>query len=477
MDLLKHYRDYSLLNSAAAVLYWDMETMMPKKVAENRGAQLELLSALAHRHITQKDFLTTLTAADISDPQLKKMKRLVLTQQAFDEKFVAQVTKAEVETHHTWIEARKDNSFKKVAPLLKRLVDLKRDSAKILQEKLPELYASRTQYEVHLDQFEPGFEAKMLRKLLGELKDITASAIETILKRDQVSVDHGIFNRSIDEQKNLNRKVAEALGLDFDRARMDESTHPFMTNLGGDLRITTRYSKDYTDSLSSTIHETGHAIYEQNLPENLRHTPCGSAASMGIHESQSRFFENMIGRSMPFCEFLSSLTGTDPKLLFDHINKIERGYIRVDADEVTYNQHIYLRMMIEEDLMEGKIQVDDLPERWNSDFLKLTGMKITEDRLGVLQDTHWYGGAFGYFPTYSLGNLFAAELFVMMKKDNPAWEQQVAKGDFKMIREFMNKRVHEHAAFYDSPVLMNRVLGREIGTKAFGAYLKEKYHL
>jgi carboxypeptidase Taq len=224
--------------------------------------------------------------------------------------------------------------------------------------------------------------------------------------------------------------------------------------------MTTRYREDdATDAVWSTIHEAGHALYEQNLPQSLLGLPCGSAASMGVHESQSRFYENQIAKSMPFCQWIAPDFGVSPQELYAVLNRVQKSFIRVDADEVTYNLHVYLRFELEERLMEGKLAVKDLEEAWNEAFRGTFGMTPPSTLQGVLQDTHWYGGAFGYFPTYSLGNLLAAELFGLYQAQFPDWQDQVRQGSFVHIREFMNQNVHSLASLDDSPATMQKILG------------------
>jgi carboxypeptidase Taq len=285
------------------------------------------------------------------------------------------------------------------------------------------------------------------------------------------------FRMSVDDQRKLVAEISKALGFDFERGRLDTSVHPFCGGSPDDVRMTTRYSEDdFTESLYGVIHETGHAIYEQNLPPETRYTPCGVAASFGVHESQSRFMENQIGRPRASMRFLSKKTGLDPDLLYEQLNRVERSYIRTEADELTYNLHILLRTELEEALIEREIQVKDLPERWRERFKNYFGLEIPNDSLGVLQDVHWYGGTFGYFPSYSLGNLLAAELFSDFRKAEPDWESHVEKGDFATITRFLRERVHSRAAFENSPETMRTALkGRELGAQAFLSYLKEKF--
>lgn len=486
-DLLKHYKEMALLKSTHDILQWDMETTMPKGAADLRSEQLEVVSKLRHRLVTDKKFIDallnfnekSLSPGSTEQRQFYRLKKEVLKANAISEEFVARQTRAQVSAHHKWIEARKEKNFSLVQKELEELVLLAREEADSLRENsaLQAYYKGRSRYEVQLDSYEPGMAAGEIRTLLAELVKGTKQLLPEILEKAQsYKANSTAFALSEEKQKILGEKIASAMGLDFSRARLDTSAHPFCTDTYGDVRITTRYDmKDFTESLLGVIHESGHALYRQNIPAALFHTPGGQAASSGIDESQSRFMENTIARSRAFSRYLSKETGIPADDIFRKLNHVEKTFIRTEADEVTYNLHIQLRFSLEEPLLEGKIAVKDLPELWNEKFAEIFGLKVPDISVGVLQDIHWFMGAYGYFPTYSLGNLFAAELFQDLQKENADWETQVEQGEFSPIVDFLRQHVHHNGALMESPETIRCAIGRPLSANSFLQYISNKY--
>ncbi len=483
-QVLEQYREISILESSASVLYWDMETMMPKGSSNLRGEQLGTLSKLIHEKRTAPKFVEQIMSLNTEDsPHVKKLQLLTHKSVAVSPVLVERLAKLQVEGQALWKKAREESNYSLVQSKLQALLDAQIEytqSLKTGSEFLKKYYKDFSNYDVNLDQFEPGMKASQIRGMLDELgkalKEILPQA--TAKANSRKEVDASKIKMSISKQEELNKKIAATLGYDFQQGRLDVSTHPFCGGSPGDTRITTRYDEnDFVDSLSSVIHETGHALYEQGLPAQLIHKPCGAAASFGVHESQSRLYENQVARSRPFCEYLSTLvSGISVDELYTHMTRIKEGFIRVDADEVSYNLHIILRMGIEERLLNGTLHTKDLPSIWNSEFEHLFGRKVPNDKMGCLQDTHWYGGGFGYFPTYSIGNVLAAQLFQKYTKENSSWESDMRKGDFAKLRAFLSTRVHEQAALSDSPSTIQKALdGDTLNAKTFIEYIKGKY--
>lgn len=483
--IYQHFKKIHTLESIASTLHWDVETFMPKNSAEQRGEQLSLLNSMIHNLSTDKNYIDQVMSIDelnleseIDKMHVSKLKKDLHMSLCVDQDFVERSTKSSLECHEKWKEAREKNDFKVVKNALNHLLNIKKEYAQKLKNHKPlsSFYENKSLYEVLVDSFEPGISSDYLKK---ELKALVEQTIELLpsIETSQKELSNVTISMDTDKQHKIVLMVAEALGFDFSRGRIDKSVHPFCSGNREDTRMTTRYdAKDAVGSIWSTIHETGHGIYEQNIPKNLFSLPCGTAASMGVHESQSRFYENQIGRSMPFCEWLSPQLNISPKELYTALNKVQKSFIRTESDEVTYNLHIYLRFKLEEQLISGQLDVDHLEDAWNEEFQKSFGMKPSSALVGVLQDTHWYGGMFGYFPTYSLGNLLASELFEIYKNEFSNWEDLVRSGNFKHIKEFMNQRVHSYAAKQNSPETMKKILsGRLPSAGTLTKQFKDKY--
>jgi carboxypeptidase Taq len=489
-DVLTHYRKASLLSSVQALAGWDMETYMPRGATDLRGRQLGLLSEIHHREMTRPDFVRAVLESDPSRmsggarSQMIRLQDEVRIAQAHSPDFISRREELRVKCQGIWHEAKSKRRFALVAPALTELVEIEREWADRVRSSpaLRQKYSGSSLYEVHLDQYEPGQSADAVRGGLHGLGAGLKKLLPRIIERQgKASRKKGSGSRRMamptPRQRELCEQVASALGFDFSRGRLDVSAHPFCGGSPRDVRMTVRHDeKDFTSALYSLIHETGHALYEQGLPEESLDTPCGRAISLGFHESQSRFMENQLGRSDAFIAFISRKTGIPAEQLAAHLRKVELSHIRTESDEVTYNLHILLRMRIEEDLIEGRLRVNELPERWNADFRELFGIRVPHDALGCLQDIHWYGGAFGYFPTYSIGNLIAAELFARFSGENPKWAQAIRRGSFAGIVEFLRDRVHRRAAFDNSPDSLVKVIGRSMpDPTVFLAYLEERY--
>ncbi|MEZ4815618.1 MAG: carboxypeptidase M32 [Bdellovibrionota bacterium] len=482
-ELLRHWKKIEVLRSTVGVLHWDMETYMPDGSIGLRQEQLSLAAQLEHSWVNDKNFTETILSDKVT-PQnaiekrnLALWKKGILVSSSIDTKLLDRFTRVSSECNHKWRSAKANSNFSEVKDLLKELVDLSREQLQRIKANpaLKELYADKSLYEISFDQYEPGMPLAEMQTLLSDLCEETKKKLPQYIENTKKRAELKPINTQL-----INRDFCEALmrtiGFDFNHGRLDSSAHPFSGGYPGDVRITVRKeSQDPLEDLLSTLHEVGHALYEQGLPAETIYEPSGKHCSMGVHESQSRFIENIIGRSQAFCDSIASKLETGSENLFNALNPLKIGFIRVDSDEVTYNLHIMLRFEIERDLMEGKLEVKDLPERWNSRFKELMGLTVEKDSLGCLQDTHWYSGAFGYFPSYSLGNMFSAELFAEFKKTHPDWEDRVRKGELKFVRDFMAQKVYPLAFHYDSPECMHKIIGRKVSEKALLNYFDSKF--
>lgn len=464
---------------------------MPTKGADARASAISYLSAIVHNKFIEidKDGLLTklkkkLEAKKIDGPDaitIAETWRSYEREKKLPETWVKEMAEVSSKSQTVWAEARAQNNFKLWQPWLEKITKLRRQEARYLGYKT-------TPYDALLEAYEPGMTTEELTQVFNDLKDFLVPFLRKI-KETQTKLDTrkrilGKF--PIDKQADFNKLITEKMGFDSEAGRLDKSTHPFSTNFHPtDVRMTTRYKgNDVYYSIGSTIHETGHSIYEQNLPSKHFGTPLSEAVSMGIHESQSRLWENQIGKSLPFWQyFYPKLQRIFPEPFkklrlaefYKIINRVEPSLIRTEADEVTYNLHIILRFEIERELVEGSLEVKDLPKIWNAKVKEYFGLTVPSDKLGILQDVHWSGGDFGYFPTYTLGNLYAAQFYNQMKKDIPKLNQQIAKGDFSKINNWLKQNIHRHGKTYRAGALVKKVTGEELNSRYFAEYLEKKY--
>ncbi|MCX6762923.1 MAG: carboxypeptidase M32 [Candidatus Moranbacteria bacterium] len=424
------------------------------------------------RNLTQENWMMTAIVRELWR-EYERQKKLPVA-------FVKEMAKICSEGHNVWIKAREKSDFGIFLPYLKKIVALKRKEAELVGYK-------KSPYDALLDTYEPGATSEEISMIFEELKNFLVPFLKKI-KNSKVKISQKILagNFPTEQQKKFNEEVAKKIGFDFEAGRLDTSVHPFSTGFHpNDVRITTRFRKDNMfDSFFGVIHETGHALYEQGL--NAKHfgTPLGEAISHGIHESQSRMWENMVARSKNFWKyFFPKLQKQFPKPFaetkFDDfyrvINDVRPSLIRVEADEVTYSLHIILRFEIEKELIEGSIEVEDLSKIWNAKVKEYLGIKVPSDASGVLQDTHWSGGGIGYFPSYTLGNLYAAQLFNTAKKDLINLEKEISIGQFGHLREWLREKIHIHGKMYSADGLVREVTGEPLTSQYFIDYLKKKY--
>jgi carboxypeptidase Taq len=473
------------VQAAIALLHWDQEVYMPPKGAEARGRQLATLSALAHRLFTSEDVSRLLREAAEESLDADAARTVAEARYDYDhavklpEKFVQRFAGEQSKAYEVWVKARADADFARFAPHLETLVDL-------LRQKADYLGYEGSPYNALLEEYERGMTVEQLRGIFGVLAARQSGLVERIRNAPQPSFPW--LDQEWDEaaQWGITLHVLRDMGFDFDAGRQDKSVHPFTTNFDlQDVRITTRVQRrELFSALTGSIHEGGHALYEQGFRPEDRRTWLAQAPSLGIHESQSRMWENMIGRSLPFwrhyapslrAAYPGQLDAVTPEDLHRAINLVRPSFIRVEADECTYNLHIILRFEIELALIEGQVRVAEVPELWNHKIRQYLGLDVPNDALGCLQDIHWSHGSMGYFPTYALGNLYAAQLFEKIESDVPALWVQVAAGDFTALRDWLREHVHRAGRRKTAPEIVRDATGRAPGPEAFLRYLENKY--
>ena len=477
------------LYHAIDLLSWDQQTHMPSGGAAERGHQIATLTRIAHLKFTS-DIVGRLLEdlkpyASELDPDSDDARLIKVTAHRYEKQtkvpveLVAEFAKVTSDAHLVWEQAREKSEFVKFQPYLETIFELRRRYAALF---VPYDHI----YDPLLDDFEPGLKTAEVQAIFSSLRPQQVELIRAITERPQV--DDSFLRQPYDEKKqwDFGVEVITRFGYDWMRGRQDKSTHPFTIDFGtGDVRITTRFLPDYFPSaFFSTTHECGHALYAQGINPNLNRTPLGKGASLGIHESQSRLFENFVGRSRDFwIHFYPSLQKYFPAQLgnvpletfYRGINKVKPSLIRVEADEATYNLHVMLRLEIEIALIEGSLEVKDLPEAWEDGMRKYLGMIPPNDSQGVLQDVHWSSGYIGYFPTYTLGNLIAAQLWECVNQDIPDLPDQIQRGVFADLTGWMREKIHRHGRKFEPQELVQRVTGSKIDPGPYIRYLKTKY--
>lgn len=486
-ELKSELKKLDNLNKAVAVLSWDMQTMMPKKGIMGRSAVVEQLSGDAFK-IQTSEYMGKLidegmkefdTLSDIDKGILKLAKKSYDETVKIPEDRFREFVAATALSFDGWQEAKSKSDFEIFKPHLKKMIDFKREFAEYIGYK-------GSKYNALLGEFEEGLTVDILDKTFGELRDGVLELLEKIKKSDKIidtSFLKGNFGK--EPQKKFAEFVLEKMGYDFERGRLDESMHPFTTGFGnGDVRVTTNYNHlELTYCLFGCIHEGGHGIYEQDIPDELQQTGLDSGLAMSIHESQSRFYENLIGRSKAFWEYFleyakyefKSLKDVSVEDFYNAINFVEPSLIRTEADELTYNLHIIIRYEIEKGLITGEIDIDDVKEAWNNKYKEYLGIEPDCDATGILQDMHWSDGAFGYFPSYALGNLYGAQMLAKMKEEYPEMEEDIRKGNLKGVHNWLEENVHVHGAIYNPGELIKLCTGEELSVEPFLDYLNNKY--
>ena len=486
-ELLERLKDIDLVNQIGGLLGWDQEVLMPPKAAKLRAEQLSWISRTGHEKLTDSRIGELLEILE-KDNNLNEIQRgnVRLARDSYNKAtklptdFVAEMAMHKSKSQISWTEARAKNDFSIFRNDLAKMVEMSRKKADYLGFQ-------EVRYDALLDLYESGLTVSKVDPLFAGLRENVAPLVKKVIengKKPEMSWVHE-NNWSKEGQEKLSQSISESIGFDFEAGRRDASTHPFC---GGpnpdDVRWTTRYDEsDPFGSLYGSLHETGHGLYEQGRPRNLDFQPAGSANGLGVHESQSRLWENQVGRSKEFCEwalptwkkyFPEQMKNVSADELWRSVNFVEPSLIRVEADEATYNLHIMIRYEIEKRLIAGEIEVDDLPDVWDDMYEEYLGIRAPNRTLGVLQDIHWSFGAFGYFPTYTLGNLYSAQLLTAARKDLTNHDEDIRTGNFTPLLEWMRRNIHSRGSIITPAELVEEATGRPPSPNDFVEYLKQK---
>jgi len=493
-ELLLRFAEIRDLAAVQALAAWDQEVMMPPGGADARAHALAALAGTVHEKSTDPQLARLVERlwrgrarlSPLPRRQVELARRTVRKARRIPSDLARELALAESRGLETWREARRAKDWRRFAPALATMVRLKRRVAQLAVAADGAPRGSRApHYDALLDDYEPGLTSATLDALLGELQDFTVPLLHRVVAtRVRVDLSPFVGRFDVAAQRAFAREVVEAMGLDLTRGRLDLSTHPFCSGLSpGDVRMTGRFAPgDLRGGLFGVIHEAGHGLYEQGLDPARAREPAGGAVSTAVHESQSRLWENLVARSRPFwVHFLPRLKRHHPQLrgvgvgdVWRAANAVQPSFIRVEADELTYNLHIVLRTEIERDLIEGRQSVSDLPVRWNDGMARLLGLRPRNDAEGVLQDIHWAMGLFGYFPTYSLGNLAAAQFMEAARRDVRGLDHRIAQGNLRPLREWLRENVHRHDQLVPADRLVRRVTGRPLGVEAFARAQRAK---
>lgn len=488
--LLTHLRELYFLEKTAGLLIWDQQTYLPPGASEERAEQLAVLSVLIHKKFVSKTTQKLLQKAKeevgSNDPDSTPERLLELVSHELQESqklpsaFIGELSQITSLAHDQWARARAQNDFSIFAPSLEKIVALCRRQAEYLG------YTEHP-YDALVNQYERGMTTAQLTKFFASLEKPLHSLLLRV-QNSQKSINSDVLHKNfpLKKQEQFALWIIDKLGFDLGRGRQDISAHPFQITLGSsDIRLTTRYDENFLNpALFGLIHEAGHGMYEQNVSTDLIGTVLAGGTSLGIHESQSRLWENVIARSEKFWHwaypqlketFPQELADTSEREFYEAINAVAPSFIRVEADEVTYNLHILLRFELEKRLIEGSLSVADLPEAWNHRFTELFGVTPPTLAEGVLQDVHWSGGSFGYFATYSLGTVLSAQFFAQACEEVPQISESIAQGNFAPLKHWLTENIHQHGRKFTGKELIKRVTGNDLQTKPYIEYLEKKF--
>lgn len=489
-ELLRRASEAAVLNTCSALLQWEEQTYMPRGGVDHRGNQLALVAGLIHERRSDPRWGELLDAVEASDlvrdreseaaVNARELRRVHNLATKLPRELVRETARTISHAVPAWTDARRASDFSIFLPWLEKIIELKRQEANCLG-------FSSVPYDALLDEYEPGATTNDIRALFESLRTPLVELVTRFANSKKVP-NEGLLRRDypIERQKIFVEWTAAALGFDFHRGRLDTTAHPFCTTLGpSDCRITTRYNtNDFSDAFFSVLHEVGHGLYEQGLGVAHFGTPMGEACSLGVHESQSRLWENAIGRGRPFWNYFFPMAhGIFPSALRDvslddflfAVNTVRPSLNRVESDEVTYNLHILIRFELEQELIHGNLPAKELPTAWNQKYTEYLGVTPTNDREGCLQDIHWSEGLFGYFPTYTLGNLFAAQLVETLRESIPDLDTSCSRGEFRPILEWLREKVHRHGQRYRSRELVERVTGKSPSQAPLLRHLGRKF--
>jgi carboxypeptidase Taq len=495
-ELMEKAKDLFILQSAGSIVYWDMETKMPPRGINLRSQQLALLQKIGHRMLTDPEIgkLIEKISSHAGYRDLKQLQRrnVHLAKKEHDEatklpeELVVETARQSALTVDVWKKAKAARDWKMFRPDLEKLFDLRVRAAEILMD----VKGTSTPYDALIDLYESGMTAEAITRAFDSMREGLVDIIGKVGDAPR-QPDTAFLRRKvpIEAQIGVAEAVAEVIGYDVKSkeagGRIDETEHPFTTGYYDDVRITTHYYEDnFASSVFSVLHEGGHALYDQNLPPRWIYQPIGTSCSNGIHESQSRFVENMVGRSPEFWgHFLpklkemtgDALSGIGQEQFVQAINRVVPSKIRVEADEVTYGLHIIIRFEIEQQLFAGELAIDELPQYWNEKYREYLGVEVEHDSEGVMQDTHWAGGSYGYFPSYALGNIYGGMMLDKMAEEIPSWKRDVESGNVASVMGWLVENVHRQGNLYDPADLIKNITGRELTVEPFLRYLDDKY--
>lgn len=476
------------INRISSILNWDQQTYMPQGGAEDRGNQLSLLARLSHEKFTSKevgDLLEGLKEYEHQiDPDsddaclIRQVRHDYLKATRVPTEWVAEFSQVTSNGQDVWTYARPKSDFAAFRPHLEKIVEMRKQYSDFFK---PYDHI----YDPQLDDYEPGMKTADVKAIFDVLRPQQVALLKQISGKPQVDATFLKVKFAEKSQWDFGIDMITAFGYDWQRGRQDKAAHPFTTSFGfGDVRITTRFEPVGLNSLFSTAHECGHALYDQGIPKELSRTPLHDGASMAVHESQSRMWENLVGRSKPFWKhyypqlqkaFPNELGSITPEKFYKGINKVAPSLIRVDADEATYNMHIMLRLELEIAMLDGSLAVKDLPEAWNSRMQDYVGIVPPNDKDGCMQDIHWSSGLFGYFPTYALGNLISVQLWECIQRDIPDLTEQIEKGEFNELLSWLRNNVHKYGHKFEPQVLIKRITGSKIDPNPYIRYLNMKF--
>ena len=496
--LLNKFREIRLIDSISGIMIWDLQTYIPPRGVRQRSEQLALLRQLRHRLITSRELSELLnqaekkSAAESLDAIQKRNLYLIRKEHdeetKLSEELVAKIAKQKTITVTIWKKAKAAYDWKMFEPELEKMLELSKQRAVILRD----VKDAATPYDALLDEFEPCMTSDQITHIFAQLRESLIPLVDKCVEASKnVETDFLSQKIPIDVQRKVATDLATFIEYDIssDEAggRIDETEHPFTTGHYDDVRITLHYHEDnIASAIFAALHEGGHALYDQNINLDWQFQPIGTVASYGIHESQSRFIENIVGRSRDFWQYYlphlnDLISGVFAKIKLDDffraINRVKRSKIRIEADEVTYSLHIIIRFEIEQALFADEIKVSELPDIWNSKYNEYLGIKIEHDTEGVMQDTHWAIGLYGYFPSYAFGNIYGGQLLSAMEKDLPEWRNQIAQGNIRSVMQWLVEKVHNNARLYDPADLIYHITGKQPSSKPFLAYLQNKYSL
>ncbi|WNM61174.1 carboxypeptidase M32 [Candidatus Nitrospira neomarina] len=481
-ELSQQIAELDTLAGIGGLLGWDQQVTMPSGSAGGRAQQSELIGRLYHEQATSArlgELIEAVAALPDSTPEqqaaVRNMRRTYRRATCVPSKLASRIAKASASGVAAWGEAKKEKNYGLFAESLQTNVDLALERAQAID-------SNRHPYDVLLEDYDPGTTVEDLRRMFGALQQGLSDIRRQALARKESVAFNDYFDKAT--QLAMHQDIVKAVGYDTTRGALHEAEHPFSCRVGsGDVRIATHvHERDLLSGLAATMHELGHALYEQGIPEGQGGSAVYAATSTGMHESQSRLWENMIGRSRGFYRWLRPVFARhfpdkafDPELVFLVSNRVTSGSIRIFAEEVSYNLHIIFRFEMEVALLERRITVEDVPAEWTRLSEQFLGVRPKDDAEGVLQDAHWAGGAFGYFPSYTLGNLYAASLFAVLRKSFPDLEHRIEEGDFVTILKFLRERIHRQGHLHETPDLLQKAVGTRDHVEDLLSYLRERY--